>query len=120
MNAPILKTDLRTLIEDVIEEYDKTTVERFLDAIKDLGFRFATRAGLTIGLEDVKTPADKPQILQEFEERAAKVETNYRRGVITDDERRQELIEIWTEATGEVRESMEKVLKSESASTPST
>jgi DNA-directed RNA polymerase subunit beta' len=113
VNAPVLKPDLKTLIEDVIEEYDKTTVERFLDAIKDLGFRFATRAGLTIGLEDVKTPADKPQILQEFEERASKVETNYRRGVITDDERRQELIEIWTEATGRVRESMELVLKSE-------
>jgi len=113
VNAPIFKADIRILIEDVIEEYDKTTVERFLDSVKDLGFRFATRAGLTIGLEDVKTPADKPQILQEFEERAAKVETNYRRGVITDDERRQELIEIWTEATARVRESMEKVLKKE-------
>ena len=88
-------------------------MERFLDAIKDLGFRFATRAGLTIGLEDVKTPADKPQILEEFEERAAQVETNYRRGVITDDERRQELIEIWTEATGRVKESMELALKAE-------
>ncbi len=113
VNATVMKSDVKALIEDVIEEYDKTTVERFLDAIKDLGFRFSTRAGLTIGLDDVKTPADKPQILAEYEERAAKVETNYRRGVITDAERRQELIEIWTEATDRVKESMEETLKRE-------
>ena len=113
VNATVMKNDLKALIEDVIEEYDKTTVERFLDSIKDLGFRFATRAGLTIGLEDVKTPQDKPQILQEFEGRAAKAETEYRKGVITDDERRQALIEIWTEATSRVRKSMEDTLKSE-------
>ncbi|HSQ37900.1 MAG TPA: DNA-directed RNA polymerase subunit beta', partial [Acidimicrobiia bacterium] len=113
VNATVMKSDVKALIEDVIEEYDKTTVERFLDAIKDLGFRFSTRAGLTIGLSDVKTPADKPQILAEYEERAAKVETNYRRGVITDAERRQELIEIWTEATDRVKDSMEETLKKE-------
>ncbi|OFW54600.1 MAG: DNA-directed RNA polymerase subunit beta' [Actinobacteria bacterium RBG_16_70_17] len=113
VNATVMKSDVKALIEDVIEEYDKTTVERFLDAIKDLGFRFSTRAGLTIGLDDVKTPADKPQILAEYEGRAAKVETNYRRGVITDAERRQELIEIWTEATDRVKESMEETLKRE-------
>ncbi len=113
VNATVMKSDVKALIEDVIEEYDKTTVEHFLDSIKDLGFRFSTRAGLTIGLEDVKTPADKPQILAEYEERAARVETNYRRGVITDAERRQELIEIWTEATDRVKESMEETLKKE-------
>ncbi|MBM3694735.1 MAG: DNA-directed RNA polymerase subunit beta' [Actinobacteria bacterium] len=113
LNAPIMKADVRALIEDVIEEYDKATVERFLDSIKDLGFRFATRAGLTIGLEDVKTPADKPRILQEFEDRAGRSENEYRKGNITDDERRQDLIKIWTEATSRVRKSMEEALKQE-------
>jgi DNA-directed RNA polymerase subunit beta' len=113
VNATVMKNDLRALIEDVIEEYDKTTVERFLDAVKDLGFRFSTRAGLTIGLEDVKTPADKAQILESYERKAAQVEVIYRKGVITDDERRQELIEIWTEATGRVKDSMEKTLRQE-------
>jgi DNA-directed RNA polymerase subunit beta' len=113
VNATIMKSDVKSLIEDVIEEYDKTTVESFLDSIKNLGFRFATRAGLTIGLEDVKTPADKPQILAKFEERAAQVEKNYRRGVITDAERRQGLIEIWTEATDQVKDAMEETLKRE-------
>src|SRR5437879_3999289 len=61
----------------------------------------------TIGVEDVTTPPSKPKILDEHEKRAQKVETQYRKGIITDDERRQELIEIWTQATDEVKDAME-------------
>jgi DNA-directed RNA polymerase subunit beta' len=113
INGIVFKGDVRALIEEVIERYDKAVTEGFLDAIKDLGFRFATRAGLTIGLEDVKTPPDKAEILAEYEARAGKVEDLYQKGVITDDERRQELIEIWTEATDRVKDAMEETLKAE-------
>jgi DNA-directed RNA polymerase subunit beta' len=113
VNGVVLKGDVRMLIEEVIERYDKAIVEFFLDALKDLGFRFATRAGLTIGLEDVKTPPNKAAILAEYETRAAKVEDLYQKGIITDDERRQELIEIWTEATDRVKEAMEESLKAD-------
>ncbi len=113
MNAVVLKGSVKALIEEVIEHYDKTTVEHFLDALKDLGFRFATRAGLTIGLVDVKTPPNKAEILAEYEERAVRVEDNFSNGVITDDERRQELVEIWTEATDRVKDAMELSLKAE-------
>ena len=113
VNAVVLKADVKALAEEVIEHYDKTTVELFLDSVKDLGFRFATRAGLTIALVDVKTPANKPQILAEYEGQAVIVEDLYRKGVITDDERRQELIKIWTEATDKVKEAMEATLKKE-------
>ncbi len=106
INSAVIKSDLRTLIEEVIGRYDKGVLQRFLDAVKALGFRFATRSGLTIGLEDVKTPADKPKILEEYEGRAAKVEELFLQGIITDDERRQELIEIWTEATDKVKDAM--------------
>ncbi|MDH3471068.1 MAG: DNA-directed RNA polymerase subunit beta' [Acidimicrobiia bacterium] len=111
INAPVYKSDVRTLIEEVIRHYDKSVVGATLDNIKDLGFKFATRAGLTIGLSDVKTPPEKEQILEEYEVRAAKVEDLYQKGVITDDERRQELIEIWTEATDTVKDAMEVTLK---------
>jgi len=111
VNTVIYKGDLRVLIEEVIERYDKSAVESFLDAVKSLGFRFSTRAGLTIGLEDVKTPPEKAEILAGFEEQAAAVEGLYLKGVITDDERRQELIEIWTVATEQVKVAMEATLK---------
>ena len=71
-----------------------------LDKLKDLGFEFATRSGLTISIADVKTPDSKAALLEKFEGEAAKVEGQYDRGIITDDERRQQEIEIWTEATG--------------------
>jgi DNA-directed RNA polymerase subunit beta' len=113
INAPILKSDIRTLVAEVINDYDKPDVAATLDAIKSLGFRFATKAGLTIGLEDVKTPPEKPAIIASYEERAAKVEQLYLKGVITDDERRQELIEIWTEATDDVKDAMQATLEAE-------
>jgi DNA-directed RNA polymerase subunit beta' len=111
VNAVLLKSDVRTLVEEVIHTYDKPDVANTLDNIKDLGFRFATKAGLTIGLQDVKTPPEKKQILAAFEERAAKVETLYQKGVITDDERRSELIEIWTVATDKVKDAMQETLQ---------
>ncbi|RZV40120.1 MAG: DNA-directed RNA polymerase subunit beta', partial [Acidimicrobiia bacterium] len=111
VDAPILKSDIRTLVEEIIDHFDKSVVQNTLDAIKELGFTYATQAGLTIALDDVKTPPEKSQILEEFEERAEKVEQLYQQGVITDDERRQELIEIWTEATDRVKDAMELTMK---------
>jgi DNA-directed RNA polymerase subunit beta' len=113
INAPIMKADMSRLIEALIEHYPRSEVATTLDAIKDIGFRFATKAGLTIGLEDVKTPPDKAQILVEYEERAERVQSLYQKGVVTDEERRQELIEIWTEATDKVKEAMERNMKKE-------
>ena len=113
VEAVILKSDVRRLIEEVIERYRKAEVGEVLDGMKELGFHYATRAGLTIGLEDVKTPANKPQILAGYEDAAQKVDQQFSKGIITDEERRQELIEIWTKATDEVKEAMELTLKAE-------
>jgi len=111
INAVLLKSDVRTLVEEIINVYDKPDVANTLDNIKELGFHYATRAGLTIGLQDVKTPPEKKKILEVFEERAAKAESLYQKGVITDDERRSELIEIWTEATDKVKDAMQETLQ---------
>ncbi len=106
-NHTVLKGDVARLVDEVVHRYDRTQVENTLDRLKNLGFHYATRAGVTIGIEDVTTPTTKAAILDEHEKRASKVETQYRRGIITDDERRQELIEIWTQATDEVKDAME-------------
>ena len=113
VESVLFKGDVRTVIEEIIERYDKPDVAATLDLIKELGFHYATVAGLTIGLEDVKTPPSKKEILKGYEDRAAKVESLYQKGVITDDERRQELIEIWTEATDEVKDAMQATLQAE-------
>jgi DNA-directed RNA polymerase subunit beta' len=101
------KKELAALIDRCARTYHKKDLADILDRVKSTGFRYASKAGITIGLEDVTTPVEKPKILAEHEKRADQVETQYRRGVITEDERRQELIEIWTEATEKVKDAME-------------
>ena len=81
-----------------------------LDRIKALGFRFAAQSGLTISIDDVRTPPEKQAILDRYEKEAEKAETQFKRGIITDDERRQKEIEIWTSANSEVGRAMEQTL----------
>jgi DNA-directed RNA polymerase subunit beta' len=107
-NFFVLKGEVGRLVDECVDRYPRTKVAEILDNLKELGFHFATRAGVTISVGDVQTPPEKEKILDEFEKRAQKVETQYRRGVITDDERRQELIEIWTQATDQVKDAMER------------
>ena len=101
------KKQLGQIVNDLAERYPKVEVATCLDRLKDLGFHWATRSGVTVSIGDVTTPADKPQILAPFEDRANKIDKQYERGLITDDERRQELIEIWTDATSKLGAAME-------------
>jgi DNA-directed RNA polymerase subunit beta' len=112
-NARVDKRAMGRIVDDLAHNYDKAVVARSLDAIKDLCYRYATKSGLTISIEDVKTPAAKAEILERHEKEADKVETQFRRGIITDGERRQKEVEIWTTATDEVRVEMERTLKAE-------
>jgi DNA-directed RNA polymerase subunit beta' len=108
VNTEVGKKQLGTIINDLAERYPNVEVANCLDNLKSLGFHWATRSGVTVSIGDVSTPADKAEILAEYEARAKKVDTQYDRGLITEDERRQELIEIWTDATSVLGQAMEK------------
>ena len=99
-----------SIVEDLAANYPKHAVAASLDRIKALGFRFAAQSGLTISINDVQTPPDKQAILDRYEKEAEKAETQFKRGIITDDERRQKEIEIWTSANSEVGRAMEAQL----------
>jgi DNA-directed RNA polymerase subunit beta' len=101
------KKRLSLIVNDLAERYTKAQVAASLDALKETGFSWATRSGATVAISDVVTPPRKLEILEGYETKADKVQTQYERGLITDDERRQELIEIWTQATNEVAKEME-------------
>jgi DNA-directed RNA polymerase subunit beta' len=107
VDKEVSKRELGGIVNDLAERYPKVQVAASLDALKETGFRWATRSGVTISIEDVVTPPGKAEILERYEGDAEKIEKQYSRGVITDDERRQELIEIWTKATAEVARAME-------------
>ncbi|NDF90225.1 MAG: DNA-directed RNA polymerase subunit beta', partial [Actinobacteria bacterium] len=108
VDLDVTKKQLGGIVDRLAEFYPKVVVAQTLDALKSLGFHWATRAGATIGIEDVVTPPRKKEILESYETQADKVQSQYEKGLITDDERRQELIEIWTKATAEVGKEMEE------------
>ena len=107
VNDQVDKKRLSTIVNDLAERYSKVQVAASLDALKEYGFHWATRSGTTVAISDVVTPPRKLEILEGYEDKATKVQTQYERGLITDDERRQELIEIWTQATNEIAKEME-------------
>ncbi|MBI2169302.1 MAG: DNA-directed RNA polymerase subunit beta' [Actinobacteria bacterium] len=113
VSTAVRKRDTSAIVAELVDRYDNATVAVSLDNMKDLGFRYATKAGLTISMEDVKAPPSKAEILDKYEKEAEKVEKQHAQGVITDQERRQKEIEIWTEATDEVRRAMEESLRQE-------
>ncbi len=98
------------IVEEVANRYPRNVVQETLDAVKGLGFRFATQSGLTISIDDVTTPSNKAEILDRYEREAEKAENQYKRGIITDDERKQKEIEIWTSATAEIGKAIEDML----------
>jgi DNA-directed RNA polymerase subunit beta' len=107
VNYKVTKKELGQIVNDLAERYPKVTVARTLDALKSAGFYWATRSGITIAIDDVVTPPNKAAILDDFETQADKIEKQYQRGVITEEERRQELVEVWTKATEKVAEAMQ-------------
>jgi DNA-directed RNA polymerase subunit beta' len=101
------KGQLSAIVNDLAERYPKVEVAASLDRIKDAGFRWATRSGVTVALSDILTPPNKREIISGYEKQAAKVQDQFDKGLTTEAERRQELIEIWNRATAEVAKAME-------------
>ncbi len=113
VNNSVTKREMGGIVEDLARNYPKSTVSRSLDQLKDLCFHWAMKSGVTVSVDDVKTPSTKKGILEKHEKEAEKVENQFRRGIITDGERRQKEVEIWSQATEEVKNDMEAGLKEE-------
>ena len=107
VDGEVGRKQLGAIINDLAERYPKVAVAETLDNLKDLGFRWATRSGVTVSIADVQTPPEKKEILSGYESKASKVDKLYERGQVTEEERRQELIQIWTDATAELTSAME-------------
>ncbi|AZZ38876.1 DNA-directed RNA polymerase subunit beta' [Acidipropionibacterium jensenii] len=101
------KKQIGKIVNDLAEDRSQLDVAVILDRLKDVGFRWGSLSGVTVSIGDVQTPPTKPQILAGYESRADKVDREYERGAVTEDERRQDLIQIWTEATAELTKAME-------------
>jgi DNA-directed RNA polymerase subunit beta' len=107
INEALPKKRQSAIVNDLAERYPMVTVAQTLDKFKDAGFYWATRSGVTVAISDVVVPANKQTILDEYERRADQVEKRYQRGALSRDERNNELVKVWTQATDEVAKAME-------------
>jgi DNA-directed RNA polymerase subunit beta' len=110
VNYEVRKGQLSAIVNDLAERFPKVQLAATLDALKSAGFHWATWSGVTIGIEDVVVPPRKREILERYEKEAERIDKQYQRGLMTAEERRGELIEIWTKATNEVAKELETSL----------
>ena len=108
INFPVMKKSMGTIIERTIDKHGLIESAEVIDYIKALGFKYSTLAGITFSVADVKVPDSKKDILADADKQVEKVRNQYRRGLITDDERYQSVVNIWEKATNDVSNAMEE------------
>lgn len=99
MNFKMAKGDIATLVNDCCDRYTLSRVEPILDAIKHVGFHYATQAGLTVSVWDAIIPDDKPQLLEEAQGKVDQINEYYEDGFLSEKERHSEVINVWTDCT---------------------
>ena len=111
MPKPFVKKTLEWIIAQVFKRYKTTETSIMLDKLKDLGFKYSTVAGITVSVADIKRSEKKPEIIANAKEKVEKVNKQFKRGIITDAERYNSVIEIWTEANDEVKKELQAISK---------
>ncbi len=111
INELLSKKALRKIIGNIIKETDVPTTVNFLDRIKELGFYWAFKGGLSFKLTDLLTPDDKITVLGEAREKVEEVQMNYEMGLITNNERYNQVIDIWTRANTRITNSLMDMLE---------
>lgn len=102
------KVLLGDIIQSMVEKYPMITVAQTLDKLKDAGFYWATRSGVTISMSDVLVLPNKTEILEQYEQRAEEIERKYwEKGALTEENRYDRLVELWQDATNQVGEAVE-------------
>ena len=106
---PFAKGTLEKVIAQVFKRYKTTETSTMLDKMKDLGFKYSTVSGITVSMADVEISQKKPEIVAEAQKIVDKINKQYKRGLITEEERFNKVIDTWNNATDQVKEELEEV-----------
>ena len=107
---PFKKKNLGQIIAEVFKRFHITETSMMLDRMKDLGYKYSTRAGLTVGIADISVADNKKTILSDAHNQVDEISKLFRRGLITDDERYERVIETWNVAKDEIQSALTKTL----------
>ncbi len=113
LNEILTKKSLREIISNVLKQTGTAQTARFLDSIKDLGFQMAFRGGLSFNLDDVIVPKEKEDLMKEGYEQVDEVMNNYNMGFITNNERYNQIIDIWTHTNAKLTQTLMKRLSTD-------
>jgi DNA-directed RNA polymerase subunit beta' len=106
LNKALRKRDTTQFVDQLVQTFGAPAIAQVLDAFKDLGFRYATQAGITISKNDVVVPPTKEEILDKYEQRVRAIQEQYEDGLITQEERHLAVTDEWNRATEEVADAM--------------
>jgi len=109
-NKTIDKSSLKQIVTDCYKLLSSEDTAEVVDNIKQLGFHYATKSGVTIAMGDIQVPQSKPKLLEEAEERVAIIENQYNRGLITEGEKYNNAIGVWMETTDKISDIISKTL----------
>lgn len=105
-NEPITKKKLSEIVDICYRRFGNLATVQLLDRIKDLGFSYATKSGLTIGVRDLEIPLNKTEIIEEATRRVEEINEHYNEGLITGEEREQKVIDVWTDASNKIADAI--------------
>ena len=109
----IEKKYITSIIDEVYAKYGTTKTSAILDKIKDYGYKYSTISGLTVAISDIYVLPNKDELIKKGDEQVEKIENLYEKGFLTDDERHNLVVSLWTKINSEVGNDVEKVLKSD-------
>jgi DNA-directed RNA polymerase subunit beta' len=110
-NEVMDKKNLKRVVGECYERVGNERTAEIVDHIKNVGFRFATRSGVTIAVNDIKVPDEKAALLEEADGRIAEIEDQFQMGLMTEDERYQEAVKVWNETTNAVQQAISDKLR---------
>ena len=102
----VAKKQLKQILEKVINTHGATQTAEVLDDVKAIGYKFSTRAAMTVSISDMTVPPQKPQMMQEAQDTVDKITKNYKRGLITEEERYKEVVETWKATDDKLTEAL--------------
>ena len=111
--TPFVKKNLESIIAQVFKRYKTTETSIMLDKLKDLGFKYSTVAGITVSVSDIKTSKQKQAIIEEGKEIVEKINKQFKRGLITEEERYASVIEAWTKQSDKIKNELQEIAKND-------
>ncbi len=109
-NKAMKSRELKKLVGDIIQEYKNEDAHLLLDKIKELGFEYATRSGISWGMNDLVTPEDKKEIIKKAEKEREEIENYFEQGFFSEEEKKEKIIEVWTNAKVDIEQKVPAAL----------